>query len=64
MEYLELSISHLRTAFENLGVKTTLPEKAKADLNWWFSHLDQSIGKYFITGDPDLVLFLDASIAG
>lgn len=47
----------------NLVVKTTLSEEARADLNWWVRHLDQSFGKSFLTADPDL-LFSDASMTG
>jgi hypothetical protein len=28
----------------NLGVKTTLTEDARTDLNWWVQHLDQATG--------------------
>jgi hypothetical protein len=48
----------------NLGVKTTLTEDARTDLNWWVRHLEQGTGKSFLTADPDLVLCSDASMTG
>jgi hypothetical protein len=57
-------ISHTKTAGGNLGVKTILSDEAKEDLDWWIRQLDKSMGKSFLTSDPDLVLFSDASMTG
>jgi hypothetical protein len=59
-----LYIYHSKMAGGNLGVKTTLTEDAKTDLNWWVRHLEQETGKSFLTADPDLVLCSDASMTG
>ena len=59
-----LYISRTKSAGGNLGVKITLSDEAREDLDWWISRLDQSMGKSFLTSDPDLVLFSDASMTG
>jgi hypothetical protein len=42
----------------------SLTEPAKADLVWWATHLKLCNGKSFFPGNPDLIIFSDASLTG
>lgn len=48
----------------NLNSLIVLNSRDKEDLNWWIDCLNDSKGKVFITSDPDLIIYADASLAG
>ncbi len=42
----------------------SLSEEARADLSWWVRSMDSSKGKVIFQGEPDMIIFLDASLSG
>ncbi len=46
------------------SLKNIFSDEAREDLDWWIRQLNPSMGKSFLTSDPDLVLFSDASMTG
>jgi hypothetical protein len=42
----------------------SLSEEARADLSWWVKSMDSSQGKIIFQGEPDIIIFSDASLSG
>jgi hypothetical protein len=48
----------------DLNQAVSLPISAKVDLEWWYSNLHSFNGKAFISNEPDMVIYSDASRRG
>ena len=57
-------IRALRKNDGNFDGFISLSGEAKADLNWWVSNMDLTEGKVLFPGEPDLIIFSDASLSG
>ncbi len=48
----------------DLTVLCSLSDQARQDLVWWTSSLDIVNGKRFVSSDPDIIIYSDASLKG
>lgn len=63
-EIQRLYLKEFKSSGGDLTHKTSLSPEARKDLLWWVQQLKLHSGKSFLSSDPDLVIFSDASLSG